>query len=392
MTSDARRFRFSLAGSLLVNALLLPLAAWLWRPLPVPPPPVRRAHIRLVTLALRPVQRVPTPRVVVPPPRPLKLHVPPKPPRPRPRHRPGAHVRAASPTPPALPTGGAETGAPAPTAIAPAVPLKIVTATRPSPRVVPHIQTPAPAFMAAPPALVLAPLTINAPALPTPLVAAGTGGGGKSGKGTGTGAGNGQGNGAGPGVGKTNSGPFGVGAGLPGDGAPRHIVYVLDISGSMTSRIDRADQELRGALRGLRPGETFNIVAFSGGNLLFDPDMASATPMMVQKASAFLDALQIGGGTNLEAAVTRALMLRDVNEVVVLTDGVPTVGETDFKRLAQVIRRFNIRHARISTVGMVGRNPDNTDNSFEAAGLLREIASESGGASKIVPLGTADPQ
>ena len=190
----------------------------------------------------------------------------------------------------------------------------------------------------------------------------------------------------------TNSkagGPFGIGDGLAASGVTRHIVYVLDTSGSMKSRLDRAEEELTQALRGLRPGETFNIVAFSSGSLLFEPDMAEAAPGNIQRASAFLSDLNAAGDTDLEDAVVRALMLRDVNEVVILTDGVPTVGETDPEKLAGTLRRFNLRHARISTIGLVGRNPDGTDNSFAAAQLLQQIARDSGGTSKLVTVGIA---
>ena len=144
-------------------------------------------------------------------------------------------------------------------------------------------------------------------------------------------------------------------------------------------------------MRGLRQGETFNIITFSGGSALFDPDMAEAAPGNIQRASAFLSGLAADGDTDLEDAVVRALMLRDVNEVVILTDGVPTVGETDPEKVAGALQRFNLRHARISTIGLVGRNPDGTDDSFAAARLLQRIARDSGGASKLVSLGSATP-
>ena len=186
-------------------------------------------------------------------------------------------------------------------------------------------------------------------------------------------------------------GPFGIGDGLAAEGVTRHVVYVLDTSGSMKSRLGRAEDELTESLRGLRPGETFNIITFSGGSRAFDPDMAGAAPGNIQRASAFLSDLAAGGDTDLEDAIVRALMLRDVNEVVVLTDGTPTVGETDSEKLAESLRRFNLRHARISTIGLVGRNPDGTGDSFEATHLLQRIAHDSGGTFKLVNLGSATP-
>ena len=193
--------------------------------------------------------------------------------------------------------------------------------------------------------------------------------------------------GAGHTAGRPPAGPFGIGVGLPWSDAPRHVVYVLDVSGSMKTRIRRADSELEAALRELHTSDTFNIIAFSDDSRLFDPDMAEVSPQSVQRAGDFLADLPLGGQTNLEGAIARALMLRDVNEVVVLTDGVPTVGDTDFTTLARSVRRINSAHARISTIGLVGVSSDGTDQSFEAAGLLEQIAHDSGGASKLVPLG-----
>ena len=209
---------------------------------------------------------------------------------------------------------------------------------------------------------------------------------GTGGKGAADGTGTGK--GAGPGTGQAAGEPFGIGQGLAGNGGPRHVVYVLDISGSMTSRIDRAEDELRRALSGLEPQETFNIVVFSDHVRSFDTGMAPATTALKQRADFFLTTLQVGGDTNLDAAMKRALSLPDINDVVLLTDGVPHgAGENNFKKLARLIRERNKNHARISTVGLVGRNPDGTDDSFEAAALLRQIAQDSGGASELVTLG-----
>ena len=82
----------------------------------------------------------------------------------------------------------------------------------------------------------------------------------------------------------------------------------------------------------------------------------------------------------------RVLSMQDVNVVVVITDGVPTLGEKDFAELARRINELNTSHARIYTIGLVGKNPDGSDNSFEAASLLRQIARDSGGSFRLVSL------
>ncbi len=397
MTSEMRRLSFCFLASLLVNAAAFVLMGWVWRS-PSAPLAAVFPRLRMVRLAWHPA---PPPPVIVPvvppPPQPVKPTVarprPVKLPRPKAPRRPGARVHSAQPAPPAAPSGGQEAGAPAPAMAAPpAAPAPAVATTRRAAPFVVH-------NVIAPPMPALAPVAVSAPS-PTPPTApvappaavTGSGAGGASaGRGAGAGVGTGKGGGAGAGGGRDAGEPFGLGRGMAGDGAPRHVVYVLDISGSMTSRIDRADMELRLALHGLRPGETFNIIAFSSEVRSFDVGMAPATPEMVQKASDYLDTLQVDGGTNLEAAMLRALTRPHVNEIVLLTDGVPTEGETDFGALAREIRRLNSGHARISAVGMVGKNPDGTDDSFEAAHLLQQIARDSGGVAEVVTVGVASP-
>ncbi len=388
-----RRFQFCLLASLLLNSVGLLLAGWFWQSAPLTLP-VSHARIKLVTLALPRTSVAPKPppppRVRPAPPKPRK----PKPIRPQKRLRPGAKVRSSQPAPLAKPAGGAEAGAPVVSAPPPAAPAPpVVTMQRPSLRIVHNIETPTPSLSPtpAPVSLAAAPIVTAAPTPPAAAVSGQGTGVTSQGKGAGKGEGTGTGSGAGAGTSRDAGEPFGVGAGMAGDGGLRHVVYVLDISGSMTSRIDRAESELRHALAGLGPGETFNIIAFSDRIQPFDTGMAPATPDVERRADYFLSTLQVDGGTDLEDALAQALSLPDVNEVVVLTDGVPTVGETDFGALARHVRQMNRRHARFFTVGMVGKNPDGTDDSFEAAQLLQQIARDSGGASKLVPLGVASP-
>lgn len=181
---------------------------------------------------------------------------------------------------------------------------------------------------------------------------------------------------------------FGIGIGAY-QGGPRHVVYVLDVSLSMPTRIAQAKEELRTALETLGQSETFGLVAFDKQAHPFQSGMAAVTPESIAQAQAWLDAQELGEGTNLEAALRFALGQPDVNTVVVLTDGVPTVGESNADKLARLARRLNTNRARIYTIGLVGKNPDGSDESFEAAGLLQRLARESGGESRLIRLGDA---
>ena len=391
--SDARRLQLSVFASLLINAAALLALSWFWRWEPVPAT-VYPPHLKLVRVALRPTPPPPVPLpppvvpVAAPKPVPKPHHAKPKP---LPKHRrPGAKVKTSSPAPPAQLAGGSDAGASAPPAPA-APPVHMEVSERPSLLVIHNSNLPLPPL----PTPSFTPGVIAAPPVPKPVLTAqaghGAAGADKAGRGHGAGEGSGTGSGIGAGSSRDAGEPFGVGKGLAGDGGPRHVVYVLDISGSMTSRIKRADSEIRKALATLRPDETFDIIAFNNEVHVFDSELAPATPSTVRRASEFLDTLIVNDGTNLEGGMTAALSMPDVNEVVLLTDGVPTVGEQDFGKLAKLIRRRNQHRARISAVGMVGRNPDGTDNTFDATTLLQQIAHDSGGDCKIVPLGIATP-
>ncbi len=399
-------------ASLVVNIIVLMLVGRFWnpsRPVPFVPAP------RVLRIAILPTPPQP-PKLVVRPPRVPPHHTP------TPRHhvrvvqratveRPRVTRRATTEAPSArphpveaarpAPAGqGRQAGhkAIAPPALAPpaaAAPASVPTLT---PARIARIPLLKPKLGAAP--ISLTPVKIIAPpALP----AAPSGGAGGQGRGQGdkTGQGSGGSSGAGSGGG---GGPFGIGSGGAGGGEGlRHIVYILDISGSMTSRIDRARQELRDAMAGLVPGESFDIITFSDHSHVFDDQLDPATPDMVTRASYFLSTLQIGGGTNLDSAMRLALAMPGVNVVVLITDGDPTEDDTFqdlasnhrdeyFALLARRVREMNVHRARIYTIGLVGRDPSGVDRTFEGTQLLRQISRDSGGMSKIVPLGTADPE
>jgi len=389
MASDTRRFYCCLLATTIAAVLLLPLAGLLW-PRGDVFAATHHAGIKLMTLVL---PHVPTPRLKVFPHSKIEHKI-----RVVKHLSPGAQVKKMASIAPASSAKASSSARATKLAVTPRKAKAERIASLPAPDA-----SPLPRVFATLP-LTKAPTITRVPAITAPIIAAPAASGvvagnessqGNTAKGedTGKGSASGEGSGAG-GVGKGQGAggePFGVGTGLPGLGGPRHVVYVLDTSGSMTSRIDRAREELRRTLSGLGPGETFNIVVFSDQVTPFAASLTSASALNIAQANHFLGTVQVDGGTNLEAAMREALELDGVNEVVLLTDGVPTVGETDFGKLAREIQKLNKNHARISAVGLLGQNPDGTDDSFEAEGLLRQITRSSGGSSEIVRLGTRSP-
>ena len=158
----------------------------------------------------------------------------------------------------------------------------------------------------------------------------------------------------------------------------------------MRDRFKRAQSELNAALNELVPGETFGIVAFDQSAYAFDKQLMPATPANIARARQFLEARrlevqeEVTNGTNLQLALRKALQTRGVNVVVVITDGEPTVGETDHSAIAAKARSQNKAKARIDAIGLVGRDANGDDEGFDAAQLLEQIARESGGQFKEV--------
>ena len=184
-------------------------------------------------------------------------------------------------------------------------------------------------------------------------------------------------------------GPYGAGGRKAGE-PPRNIIYVLDLSKSMKPRVDRAAEELKSALRELQPGETFSMIALSNAARRFKKQLVPANPKNIADANKWLDEAQLDFGTDLGKAINQAFSMRGVNVIVLITDGVPTMGETNFAKLAARIRKVNGNRARIDTIRLKGDNAMDADGNPQdkeaaASELLEQIARESGGEFKIVP-------
>ena len=138
---------------------------------------------------------------------------------------------------------------------------------------------------------------------------------------------------------------------------PKEIVFVLDTSGSMYGfPIDKAKEAMKMSLDGLYPDDTFNLITFSGDtSILFDGPVA-ATQANLERAKAFLDTRQGGGGTEMMKAIKAALDPSDSKDhlriVCFMTDG--EVGN-DEEIIAEVQRHPNARVFSFGIGGSVNR-------------------------------------
>lgn len=190
------------------------------------------------------------------------------------------------------------------------------------------------------------------------------------------------------GGGGRGGGPGGPGRGAvlgrEGGGGSRavHIVYVLDTSGSMEQgdKIGRAREALKKALSELKPGDSFNIVGFSGQVRAFGGSTLPASRENIARAMEWVDSIRTAPGTYISGAMEKALQAERVTHVFLLSDGEPTRGVTNAAQLRALIKERNTGKAVIATLAL-GLGED-----FPGIPLLKGIAADNGGDFNYVNL------
>ena len=157
----------------------------------------------------------------------------------------------------------------------------------------------------------------------------------------------------------------------------KRVTFVIDTSGSMMGdRMKLARDSLKYCVQKLNAKDEFNVVRFSTDvEALFEkPQLASEAN--VKKAVEFVSQLEAIGGTAIDEAMVRAL--KDganrgdkPHMVMFITDGHPTVGETDEAAISKNAKGGN-QGSRVFTFG-VGDDLN--------ARLLDRIADEGQGVS-----------
>jgi len=129
------------------------------------------------------------------------------------------------------------------------------------------------------------------------------------------------------------------------DVTPKELVFVLDTSGSMSGfPIEKAKETMKLALDNLYPYDTFNLITFAGDEHILFPGPVPATKENLQKAQAFLETRQGGGGTEMMKAIKASMDPSDaqghVRIVCFMTDGY--VGN-DMEIIGEVQKHPNAR-------------------------------------------------
>ena len=136
----------------------------------------------------------------------------------------------------------------------------------------------------------------------------------------------------------------------------RDVAVVVDTSGSMSGeKMEQARQALHRLLGTLAATDRFRLIAFSNGVRVHRPGWTEATRANVEQARAWVNELSASGGTNIAGALDEAFRAPAgegrLPLTIFITDGLPTVGETDPDRIAARVEASR-RDTRIFTFGV----------------------------------------
>lgn len=153
------------------------------------------------------------------------------------------------------------------------------------------------------------------------------------------------------------------------------LVFLFDASKSMvTGGLSKgAISELQKAIDSLPKKTKFNVIAFSNKNRLWKKELEFAKEAKKLHAKAWVAEIPFGSVTRLDLALTGAFKMKDVDHIVILTDGYPSDAYNkkipSAKIYAQVKRLNRTSQARISCFGFKAANHK----------MLRKLAQSTGG-------------
>ena len=158
------------------------------------------------------------------------------------------------------------------------------------------------------------------------------------------------------------------------------VAFVIDFSGSMRDpgtdgkpKIDGARAALGEALDAMSKNAMFNVISFGDEPRSFKDGLVPVTKRNIRDAKRFVESAGPRGYTNVFDALERALEDPEVDHVILLSDGSPSVGRYEyFSRIRRHVDWLNRRRAAsISCVALA--------QGKKARSFLKQLAEETGG-------------
>ncbi|MEM7626034.1 MAG: VWA domain-containing protein [Planctomycetota bacterium] len=144
---------------------------------------------------------------------------------------------------------------------------------------------------------------------------------------------------------------------------PKDVVFMVDTSRSIPQKtINQIVEGIGQSIRTMNPNDRFNLVFFNDRVRFFAGQPVPPTPQNLEMADRWVKGARARGQTDVNLAL-RQLLKRDlepgrVYELVLISDGKPTLGVLDTRELINLITRENDLAASIYCVG-IGAKQDN---------------------------------
>ena len=139
---------------------------------------------------------------------------------------------------------------------------------------------------------------------------------------------------------------------------PKDVVFVLDTSGSMAgAKLEQAKKALAFCVENLNDGDRFEILRFSTEVEPLFSKLSDASKDNRATARKFIESLKPIGGTAIDDALKKAVLLRPDGDsrpyvMVFLTDGRPTVGNVDENHILENAMKAKTGLTRIFCFGI----------------------------------------
>ncbi|XP_034023472.1 inter-alpha-trypsin inhibitor heavy chain H3b [Thalassophryne amazonica] len=184
-------------------------------------------------------------------------------------------------------------------------------------------------------------------------------------------------------------------------GIPKNVVFVIDRSGSMAGKkIEQTRTALIHILGELAEEDFFGLITFDGNIAHWKQELVQATKENVDSAKSFAKKITDRGATDINAAVLEGTHMLNAHEregsaslLILLTDGDPTVGETNPEKIRSNVRKaigkkfplyclgfgFDVsfeflEKMALENSGMARRIYEDSDADLQLKGFYEEVA------------------
>ncbi|CAN9512530.1 unnamed protein product [Ophioblennius macclurei] len=132
---------------------------------------------------------------------------------------------------------------------------------------------------------------------------------------------------------------------------PKNVVFVIDISGSMSgTKMKQTREAMVAILKDLHEEDHFAIITFDDKITQWKKFVTKATKTNVNEAKGYIKKIRHRGGTNINSAVLKAVSMlqrerkrgkvpkRSADMIILLTDGMPNSGESNPVMIQENVR------------------------------------------------------